>query len=380
MHRHSRRLSEPASPGRSSRQQPVRRQLWIGLSPQEILARYPPGKTAPAKVLEILIELFNTQHTALEKTVSHKTRNERAQFLRRFFRDLKTRAHFKTVPDPRNLKQKHIHSMVRVWQQDRLAPATIQTYLSFLRGLATWVGKHGLVRAPDHYGLSLVEYERHEYAQFDKGWSAHGVDIDALIAKVIEYDRHVGASLRLIQALGLRRKESVQFRPFDSVVAFEDTGLPADQKREDRYVRIRGKGGRVRHIPLDSPARLAAVEFAQGIVSSRDAPLGDPARHLKQNLRRFDYVLEKFGVTARTLGVTGHGLRHEALIRFFGDVSGEVAPVRGGGSLPPEVDRAARRAVSELAGHARIRAAGAYLGGIAVRQCKGIDPATKQSE
>ncbi|MFY9328866.1 MAG: integrase, partial [Georgfuchsia sp.] len=64
----------------------------------------------------------------------------------------------------------------------------------------------------------------------------------------------------------------------------------------------------------------------------------------------------------RGLGVTGHGLRHEVLIRFFGDQSGEAPPVRGGGPLPPNLDRAARQAVSQLAGHVRTRAAGAYLG------------------
>lgn len=365
-----RRVQEPASPGRSSQQQPVRRQQWAGLSPQEILARYPPGKTSPLKVLEVLIELFNIQHTSLEKTVSHKTRQERAQFLRRFFRDLKVKAGFKTVPDPRNLGQKHLRAMVQVWQREHLASATIQTYLSFLRGLAMWMGKHGFVRKPNHYGLSLEEYQRHEYAQRDKSWSAHGIDIDALIVKVGEYDRYVGASLRLIQAMGLRRKESVQFRPFDSVVAFEETGLPPDQKMADRYVRIKGKGGRVRHIPLDNPARQAAVEFAQGIAACHDAHMGNPAQHLKQNLRRFDYVLDKFGITLRQRGVTGHGLRHEVLNDVYETISGTPSPVRGGTAVEPTVDRAARQAVSQLAGHARTRAAGAYLGQSAVMRSK----------
>ena len=33
--------------------------------------------------------------------------------------------------------------MVQVWRGDKLKPATIQTYLSFLRGLALWTGKPG---------------------------------------------------------------------------------------------------------------------------------------------------------------------------------------------------------------------------------------------
>ena len=81
VHRTSRRRQqEPASPGRSSQQQPARPQSWAGKTPQEILARYQPGKV-PLQVLEVLIKLFNSQHTALEKTVSHKTRQERLSSL-----------------------------------------------------------------------------------------------------------------------------------------------------------------------------------------------------------------------------------------------------------------------------------------------------------
>jgi site-specific recombinase XerC len=342
--------------------QPVRRLQWAGKTTEEILAGYQPGKAPPLKVLEVLLELFNTLHTSLEKTVSHKTRYERAQFLRRFFRDLKAKAGFNTIPDPRNLGQKHIHAMVQVWQKEHLAPATIQTYLSFLRGLGMWMGKHGFVRGPAHYGLSLEEYQRHEYAQRDKSWSAAGIDIEELIERICAYDRYVGASLRLINAMGLRRKESIQFRPFEHVLPFSETGLPLDRKTADRYVRIKGKGGRVRFVPLDSPARLAAVDLAQGLVCNQDAYLGDPVNDLKKNLRRFDYVLEKFGITFRELGVTAHGLRHEALIEHFEALTGQPPPVRGSGDLPAEVDHAARQAVSELAGHSRIRSAGAYLG------------------
>ncbi len=370
VHRTSRRRQqEPASPGRSSQQQPARPQSWAGKTPQEILARYQPGKV-PLQVLEVLIKLFNSQHTALEKTVSHKTRQERAQFLRRFFCDLKQKAGFKTVPDPRNLGQKHIHAMVQVWQQAHLAPATIQTYLSFLRGLAMWMGKHGFVRKPGHYGLSLEEYQRHESAQRDKSWTAQGIDAEAVIAAVCQFDLRVGASLRLMSALGLRRKESVQFRPFQHVMPFSETGLPENQQQADRYAWVKGKGGRVRWIPLDDPLQLAALEFAQGVVDGRDAHMGDPRRDLKRNLRRLDYVLEKFGITLRQRGATGHGLRHEVLNDAYEDITGVPSPVRGGGPVSPELDRAARLAVSQLAGHARARAAGAYLGQSVVMRSK----------
>ena len=114
---------------------------------------------------------------------------------------------------------------------------------------------------------------------------------------------------------------------------------------------------------LDSAAGMAALDYARAVAEGEDAHLGDPRHDLKRNLRRFDYVMEKFGITSSERGITAHGLRHEALIRRFGDeTGGEAPPVRGGGPLPPGLDHAARQAVAEMAGHGRIRASCAYLG------------------
>ena len=160
------------------------------------------------------------------------------------------------------------------------------------------------------------------------------------------------------------RKESVQCRPFEHVMPFTETGLAVDQQQADRYLWVKGKGGRVRWVPLTSPVQQAALELAQQVVTSRDAHMGAPGRDLKRNLRRFDYVLEKFGITLRERGATGHGLRHERLNDAYERITGVPSPVRDGGPVPPELDRAARLAVSQLAGHARVRASGAYLGAI----------------
>lgn len=363
----TRRAADPVSPGRIPGADPPRRQAWAGKTPQDILARLQPGRADPLRVLETLIELFNARHTAREKTVSHKTRQERARFLRRFFDDLKRKAGFHTVPDPRNLGQKHLHAMVQVWQRERLAPATIQTYLSFLRGLASWLGKPGFVRAPAHYGLSLAEYERHEYAQRDRSWRAQGLDVEAVLAQVTAFDARIAASMRLMHTLALRRKESVMFRPHEHVVPFERTGLPAESRQADEYVWIKGKGGRVRWVPLNAPEQHAAIELTRSLVTSRDAHMGDPALSLKRNLRRLDYALEKFGITRRQTGATGHGLRHGNLNDLYEELAGAPSPVRGGGSVDTAVDRAARLVVSERAGHSRMRASGAYIGAVLPR-------------
>ena len=114
-------------------------------------------------------------------------------------------------------------------------------------------------------------------------------------------------------------------RPNRCVVPFAATGLPESEKQAEQYVWLSQgtKNGRPRGIPLDSPARLAAIDMARTVVTAHDAHMGDPTHDLKHNLRRFDYVLAKFKLTARGLGVTAHGLRHEALIDEFVRQSGE---------------------------------------------------------
>jgi site-specific recombinase XerC len=354
-------MADPVSLGRIPGSDLPRRQQWGCKTQQAFLVRLRLDHADPLRVLEALIEQFNMQHTAREKTVSHKTRQERAQFLRRFFRDLKGKAGFRTMPDPRNLGQKHLRAMAQVWRREQLAPATIQTYLSFLRGLASWLDKPGFVRPPAYYGLSLEEYQRHEYARHDKSWAAQGLDVEAVLAGIAAFDPRVAASLRLMHALALRRKESVMFRPFEHVVPFGQTGLPKSARKADEYVWIKGKGGRVRWVPLETPQQRAAVAVARSLVTNQDDHMGNPAYSLKRNLRRLDYVLEKFGITRKQAGITGHGLRHGNLNDYYESLSGHPSPVRGGGPVPKDVDQAARLAVAARAGHARMRSAGAYL-------------------
>lgn len=354
----------PSSPGRIRGQDAPRRQTWAVKSPQEVLALYPPGKTPVGRVVDVLIELFNPMHTSLQKTVSHKTRYERAHFLRRFFLELHTDAGFKIAPDPRNLGQRHVQAMVRVWQQRRLSPGTIQNYLSYLRGLAMCLNKPGFIRSPVYYGLTPEEYERHENAQRDKSWSGNGIDVEALLANVSAYDPRIGASMRLMVMIGLRRKESVMCRPWAHVHPFEETGLPDDERAADRYLWTKGKGGRARWLALVTEAQQAAIEHARSVVSGHDAHMGAPGRDLKSNLWRLDYALRKFGLTKRESGTTGHGARHDHLQSKYEETTGTPTPIRGGGPVDPSLDRQARLHVARIAGHARASAAGAYIGAI----------------
>ncbi len=357
---------EPLMPYRKRTQspQPRRQQAWGGRSRQEILAGYPPGQTHPLVVLDVLIELFNKQHTALAKSVSFKTREQRALFLRRFFRELPAVAGLRLPPDPRRLGERHVRCMVQHWQAQGLSIGTVQTYLSFLRGLCGWVGKHGMVRSPKVYGFTGPG--RIEAAQRDKSWSAQDIDIEAKIKEVEQMDHRIGVALRLAAAFGLRVKEAIMLRPHRDVVVFENTGLPVASKSAQTCVHIQqgSKGGRPRLIPICTPLQQAVLEEARALALTPGATVTDPAKDLKANLRRFYYVVGKAGITRKELHVTAHGLRHEVMHDLYEEVSGVPAPVRGGHCEDRELDQQARMVVALTAGHSRCKAASAYLGQI----------------
>ena len=169
--------------------------------------------------------------------------------------------------------------MVQVWQQAHLAPATIQTY-RLPAGLAMWMGKHGFVRKPA-ITASLEEYQRHGSAQRDRAGPPKGIDAEAVIATVCKFDLRVGASLRLMSALGLRRKESVQFSRSCMSCRSSETGLPENQQQADRYAWVRGARAAG---ALDSPGRSRFI-WRAGVCPRRGRrsrrPMGDPRRDLK---------------------------------------------------------------------------------------------------
>ncbi len=326
------------------------------LTPQQVLAKLVPGRADPLKVLEVLIKLFNAEHTAIDKTVSFKTREQRALFLRRFFRDLRSVGGFKTLPDPRNIGERHIQVMVLHWQERGLSIGTVQTYMSYLRGLCNWVGKPGMVRHPHDYGFSK-EARRVEVAQHDKSWSGQGVDVDKKIEAVEKEDLRVGTMLRLMFAFALRAKEAVMFRPHVNVCTLEDG-------RHCIHIRQGSKGGRPRKVLITTPAQETVLSAARQLAAAEDDPIGDPARSLKSSYRRFYYVVGKMGITMKEMNTTSHGLRHEGLNDVYEVITGHRSPVRGGHCPDPELDREARSVVARMAGHSRVKASSAYLGAI----------------
>jgi integrase len=254
-----------------------------------------------------------------------------------------------TAPEPRSRRRP-------------LSPATIHTELSHLRTFTIWIGKPGLVLPAESYVPDPARVVRTSVAARDKSWAAREVDPERLIEGIAAHDPWVGAELRIARAFGLRVKEAVMLQP---CLAEKPRGQAADPSGAPApYLElIRGtKGGRLRRIPIDTPAKRAALDAAKALVRSEAQYLADPARTLKQNLDRLHNVMTKFGVTRSALGVTPHGLRHGYAADRYEALTGAAAPVRGGATTDRATDERARLQVAEELGHGRIWVAAAYLG------------------
>lgn len=323
--------------------------------------------------LQSIIKEYNWRHASKDKGVAFKTMHERKTFLFSCFRMLRA-ADPPFKPEPRNLADKHVRYLVGQWVDRGLTPGTLQVYLCNLRTFCEWTNHPGLVLPLERYLSDPALAKRTCVAKEDKSWIAHGVVPAEKFAEIRAYDRRVACWLLLCLVFGARLKEVVMLRPHLAEIDGELLFI-ADfrAERPETYLELlRGtKGGRIRWVPVDTTEKRAALEEAKQLVKSEIGHLGDPTKSLRQNMRRFKYVCDKFGITKAKLGVTIHGLRHQYAAERYEKFSGTPAPVRGGASIAREVDRAARLQVAEELGHSRENVTGAYLGGILKQPASG---------
>jgi integrase len=316
--------------------------------------------------LQGLIRENNWRHATKPKGVSGKTKKERETFLHATFRTLYS-AKQKFKAEPRNLTNTHVECLVKHWVARGLCTGTLQVYMSHLRTFCEWIHHPGMILPLGHYLSDPALAKRTCVAREDKSWIGHGVVPAEKLAEIRAYDARAACWLLLCLVFGARLKEVLMMRPHLAEIDGQLV-LIVDFRASkcEIYLELkRGtKGGRLRWVPIDTPEKRAALEEAKQLVRSETGHLGDPTKSLAQNIRRFKYVCEKFGITKAELGVTAHGLRHQYAAERYEKFSGTPAPVRGGAPVAREIDRAARLRVADELGHARETISGAYLGGI----------------
>ena len=238
-----------------------------------------------------------------------------------------------------SLKVKHVKALVEHWIASGKSPGTLQNYMADIRWWAEKVGKTGILHPSNaHYGIPPRDKTPKDKAQF------LSEDQFLLIS-----DEYVRRSVRLQQALGLRREESIKFRP-----------SYADQ---ETFIRLKGswtKGGRPREIPISEQSQRELVDEIRQFVGA--GSLIPPDRQYIHQLNRYVVCLRKAGL------MNLHGLRHGYAQRRYCSLTGWFCPSAGGPKYSElkkeeqEIDRRVRLEISRELGHNRIEITRVYLG------------------
>lgn len=283
------------------------------------------------------------------KRVGHLTIEKRKTVMMGFIADLYYLGF--QIESMDNLREKHVYAWVQLLLKISQKPATIQNKLSVLRVYCKWIGKPGMIKAPEYYVEDPEQVKRTTATKQDKSWDAK--DANQLIMKVCQKDEIVGMQLKLSNEFGLRRQEAIMLKPHIS-----DEGVYL-------HVRAGTKGGRPRIVPISTEQQRSLLEEAKSMADPKSGLICRPGKTLKQAINRFKYVMRYCCITKAGEGVTAHGLRHGYVHhRYQERTGGGKLPVKGGmpGEVDPMIDKVAKLKIMEEVGHSRLAVTTAYGG------------------
>ncbi len=237
------------------------------------------------------------------------------------------------------LKSKHVEALINHWTQRNLSSGTIKNRMSHVRWWSEKIGKSGVVRKDNEaYGILNRRYVTNE----DKS-----VVLDNRLNLV--RDEHVRISLRLQEAFGLRREESIKFIPSyadrDNKIVLKDTWT---------------KGGKEREIVINNDAQRKVLDDAHKL-AGRGSLIPSNRNYIAQ-LKVYENSTAKAGFSKM------HGLRHAYAQQRYHDLTGWKCPIQGGAHrntmskemLDQDID--ARLKISKELGHERLEIVAVYIG------------------
>lgn len=298
------------------------------------------------------------QHNGLRsgssnKQASNKTQRERRQIVLLAFGQLWMLGY--KIQHPESLGGKHIELLAKHWQQSGLAASTLHARMSALRVFTRWIKKDGLVKNNEAY-FPPEAIARCGIATTNKAWLPNNIDPLTIINKARMIDERLGLFLALMYFFGLRVKEALEFRPLNSMI---ENGIALE-------IHEGTKGGRLRHVPLNTPEQLAVFQWACAIAEkSPNGRLRWPDMTWRQAQNHFYYLVRvRLNISRKETGVTMHGLRHGYAQWKYRQLTGLPTPVEGGaiGSIDRSTHQTASISVSRALGHSRTAVTSSYYG------------------
>jgi integrase len=238
------------------------------------------------------------------------------------------------------IRTKHIEHLVNRWQAEGASTGTMKNRMSALRWMAEKIGKENIVaRDNAAYGIADRRFVTNESKakELDQG----------KLDKVS--DPYTAMSLRLQEAFGLRREESIKIQP-----GWADRGDMLVLKSTWT------KGGKAREIPILNEIQREMLNQAKALADK--GSLIPVEMSYKDQLNRFKAQTAFAGIDRV------HGFRHAYAQARYAELTGWKAPAAGGPTskqLSPKqkaIDRQARLTISRELGHERQQITAVYLG------------------
>jgi site-specific recombinase XerC len=275
---------------------------------------------------------------------SHATQANRKAMLKMIAEQLKACGYNTNRMTPNDLKGRHVNKLLELWRKDGVTTGTIKNRMTVLRWWAEKVGNAGAVQSNDTYKIEKRVYVTNR----DKSVSLKDLDLS-------KTDENIAQSLRLQDAFGLRREESMKFQP--------EYALDGQMIDNAKYIILKGswaKGGRPRTIPITSEKQRQELRNTYALAVKNGGSLIPKEKSYKTHLASFERVTSALGV-----GQT-HGLRHGyAQTRYLELMGFDCPAVSGPRSLTADEiakDKEIRMLISQELGHGRIGVTSIYLG------------------
>ena len=267
----------------------------------------------------------------------------------------------------KNFDTRHLRVIVNHLETCDYAPSTMQNKLSMLRMLCKWIQKDSMIPMVSEMLMHPERYMRSGKAKRDRSWTPEVYE--KAVTQIVRSNPSMAISLLLMDAFGLRIRESMLLRP--------------EQDHEDEILNVyRGtKGGRARDVELTSEYQLKVLKVAKAQAKKNGGSMIPRKMRLATWRNRFYARLHYLGITLKDEGFTCHGLRHGYAQQLYQELTGGVAPIRENVPHDMEVWYKAREnalltvvfevmvpdgqkaMLSAQLGHAREEIIDAYIGG-----------------
>lgn len=275
---------------------------------------------------------------------SHATQANRKAMLKMFAEQLKACGYNTHRMTPNDLKGRHVNKLLELWRKDGVSTGTIKNRMVVVRWWAKKVGNSGAVQSNDTYNIEKRVYVTNR----DKSVSLKDLDLSKI-------DENIAQSLRLQDAFGLRREESMKFQP--------EFALDGQWIDNAKYIVLKPtwtKGKRGRTIPISNENQRKELRKAYALAQKNGGSMIPKEKSYKTHVASFERVTSALGV-----GQT-HGLRHGYAQTRYRELMGFDCPAVGGPrSLTAEEiakDKEVRLLISSELGHGRIGVTSIYLG------------------